>query len=37
MSRGGVKSFAGLADAVGEKSSVDGSGAASAISSRSGQ
>lgn len=37
MSRGGVKSFAGLADAVGEKSSVDGSGAASAINSRSGQ
>lgn len=37
MSRGGVKSFAGLAEAVGEKSSVDGSRAASSIVSRAGQ
>ncbi|BBY96414.1 hypothetical protein MGALJ_60830 (plasmid) [Mycobacterium gallinarum] len=37
MSRGGVKSFAGLAEAVGEKSSVDGAGAASSIIPRAGQ
>ncbi len=37
MSRGGVKSFAGLAEAVGEKSSVDGAGAASSVIPRAGQ
>jgi ParB family chromosome partitioning protein len=37
MSRGGVKSFAGLAEAVGEKSSVDGAKAASSIVPRAGQ
>ncbi|KDE96852.1 peptide transporter [Mycolicibacterium aromaticivorans JS19b1 = JCM 16368] len=37
MSRGGVKSFAGLAEAVGEKSSIDGAKAASSIIPRAGQ